>query len=1018
MTYMSLQSEVNDISSVDENTLENLPIAVMLYDEHKIYFANKRARFILGIIGNEIPPERKCVFDFIEEKGHQEIRSYIRNLLKGNSATRREVEMFDLTGNYILISSESNVVDWHGKKVLQCVFSEISENRKKAEKSDIAVDLLQKISANSQDVIFHLGFEKKIDLKFISDSASIVLGYSPEEIYKDPDILKRNLDKTDQHLLVTNKKDYLEQYKTNKRKNIVVRFKHKDREIRHLEIALNPVHDSSKKLIGLLCNMRDITDRIESGNLLLETKKKFDLITNNANDLICFYTYFPSERYLYVSPNIKKILGYEVEDLMQDTHFFYKRLSGENEDYFRSEKLMKTYQKKNTIKNLQYSFKLLNSKNEEVWLENNLVPISDKNGKITFFINILRDITEQKESDMAVEAQYNNYRNLLDNSPIAYIIHDHGVCLYVNNAFAKLLKAKSKNALLGSFALDFFEESDRKKALARMQEVYDRTAKLDKFYTYNARDLEGGNLELEIKSVPIVFNNRSCILSLVNSVNERKERENEKIKVLITETANKQLQKEIREREEAEKSLTEKTAHLSSIFESSTHLIWTVNDRYELTSFNRNFAEVVKVQHGVSVELGVKIDELISKGRDGYIQFWYSKYTEAFKGKKLEFVKEDYNDRPLYRKIFINPIYSSDGIVKEISCIANDITDSKIYEQKLIQQTGKLSAIFDSSHHYIWTIDREGKLTSFNKNYYDLVTALYNTKPFLGLVLNRGVLANDREYTDLLQYHYDRAFKGEATSFEIKTRDKDMKSVYLEIFFNPIIENGVVVEVSGIAHNTTEKKHVQQRMEQSLKEKEVLLKEVHHRVKNNMQVISSILNLQSSYVSDEYTLSLLKESQNRIKTMAYIHESLYQNKSFTSVNFSEYVNTLVNNIVQSYTYNGEKVKLIMNIEKVNLSLDSSIPAGLIINELITNAIKHAFPADRNGIISFTLRTENNYVFLELKDDGVGFAPGIDFENSNSLGLQLVNTLIEQIEGKLNFKSEQDQGTEVSVKFKM
>jgi two-component sensor histidine kinase len=126
----------------------------------------------------------------------------------------------------------------------------------------------------------------------------------------------------------------------------------------------------------------------------------------------------------------------------------------------------------------------------------------------------------------------------------------------------------------------------------------------------------------------------------------------------------------------------------------------------------------------------------------------------------------------------------------------------------------------------------------------------------------------------------------------------------------------------------------------------------------------------------------------------------------------------VNNIVQSYSISGEKIKLELNIERITLSLDSSIPAGLIINELITNAIKHAFPGTRQGIITFNLRCQNNFVFLELKDNGVGFAPGIDFENSHSLGLQLVNTLIEQIEGKLKFKSNKDIGTEVLVTFKM
>lgn len=185
-----------------------------------------------------------------------------------------------------------------------------------------------------------------------------------------------------------------------------------------------------------------------------------------------------------------------------------------------------------------------------------------------------------------------------------------------------------------------------------------------------------------------------------------------------------------------------------------------------------------------------------------------------------------------------------------------------------------------------------------------------------------------------------------------------------------------------------------------------------------MQVVSSILNLQSSYVSDEYALALLKESQNRIKTMAIIHESLYQNKSFSSVNFSDYVRTLISNIIHSYSSSKEKVKVELNIADVILPLDSSIPAGLILNELVTNAIKHAFPGTRHGVITVDLKCEENLVFLELKDNGVGFKDNVSFQNSHSLGLQLVNTLIEQIDGKYEFKSEKDIGTEIKVIFKM
>ncbi len=1003
---------------VDEHTLNSLPVAVILFDNKQIYFLNKKALDIFEIPKSKLSDLSKfSLLDFIDKKLHSLVKRNNRLILEGAELFASEREFLNYKNKKIVIEANSNAVYFKGKKVIQTVFEEISRRKSLATESETAKDLLHKISTNSLDVIFHFSFVNQLQLKFISDSSKNVLGFTPGQIYKDPEILKTRVHPDDRHLLVISKKDYLKLPKARRDTKLMVRFKHRNGKLKHLEIAANPVFDDNNELLGLIGNMRDVTDRTETEALLIETKNKFDLITNNGNDIIAFYTYDPEEKYLYVSPNIKKILGFDSKQLLADSSFFTKLLLSDLDEFQRSEKLLRQNQKKNIRHNHHFSFKILNSRDEPVGIENNLVPIVNSQGKIEFFINILRDITEQKEADIEIENQYINYRNLLDNSPVAYVIHDHGVCLYVNNALMQLFKVKTKGQVLGKFALDFFEEEDRKRAIERISEIY-QNKNPKKFYNYQIRDVDNNLIEVEIMSVLIKFNNKDCILSLVNNLSEQRQREREKVKALITETANKHLQKEIRERAQVEKTLIEKTAHLSSILENSTHLIWTVNNKLQVTSFNMNFYNVVLLQHGIRIKVGDKIDELLLKNRQQYIDFWYTKYDTVFKGNKLEFEKEDFNEKKVFRKIFINPIPNANNEITEISCIAHDITDSKIYEQKLINQTGKLSAIFDSSHHYIWTIDSDEKLTSFNKNYYELILTIYNTKPYIGLVLDRGVLSNNKEYTELLKYHYDKAFKGVASSFEIETIDKQFKNIYLEIFLNPIYENGKVVEVSGIAHNITEKKHVQQRMELSLKEKEVLLREVHHRVKNNMQVISSILNLQSSYVSDEYALTLLKESQNRIKTMAYIHESLYQNKTFTSVNFSEYVHTLVNNIVQSYSYSADKIKLKLNVEKVSLSLDSSIPTGLIINELVTNSIKHAFPGTREGEITFNLWCENNFVFLELKDNGVGFAEGVDFENSHSLGLQLVNTLIEQIDGKLKFKSHRDQGTEVIVSFKM
>lgn len=786
-----------------------------------------------------------------------------------------------------------------------------------------------------------------------------------------------------------------------------------------LEIISNQTVLNGKKVIQ--STFTEITERKKTEELLKEIKEKFELITNNANDIICFYTYLNPENYLYVSPNIKRILGFAPEELLKDHNFFNKRVLENKKQFLKIDTYLRGLQKRNIKKNYTYLFKTQKKNKEEIWLENNLTPIADEKGKIRFFLNVIKDITEKKEKEILIESQNVNYQNLIDNAQVAYVIHHQGIIIHCNNELLKILHLKDKKAVLGKFATDFFIPEDRKRVINRIKEVY-KTKKLNEPITYHLQNSLGEKVEVEIRSTLIKYNNEACILSSLINISGQRQAERDKLRNEIIEQNNRTLQREIVEKEEAEKKLILRTGRLTAILESTSHLIWSVDKLKRVLSFNLNYSNKVLEKYGIKVKEGVRIDEKIKneKRREEYVQTWYPRYERAFRGESLEFerIEKDKKNNMIYRQVFINPIYDDKGNVAEVSCIAHDITEAKVYEQKLKAQSAKLNAIFESSHHYIWTVDTKQRLTSFNKNYFDLVANIYNTKPFVGLVLNRGILSKDKEYNEVLEQHYSKAFKGQPANFELETLDKNLHRIYLDIFLNPIFENNKVVEVSGIAHDVTDKKTTQQKIEQSLKEKEVLLKEVHHRVKNNMQVISSILNLQSSYVSDEYTLSLLKESQNRIKTMAYIHESLYQNKSFTSVNFSAYVSTLVNNILHSYELNQGKVKVELNLEKINLSLDNSIPAGLIINELVTNALKHAFKGASSGQITINLKSENNAVYLEVKDDGSGLSPGIDLKNTNTLGLQLVNALVDQMEAKVVFNSAKGKGTSVVITFKM
>ena len=208
---------------------------------------------------------------------------------------------------------------------------------------------------------------------------------------------------------------------------------------------------------------------------------------------------------------------------------------------------------------------------------------------------------------------------------------------------------------------------------------------------------------------------------------------------------------------------------------------------------------------------------------------------------------------------------------------------------------------------------------------------------------------------------------------------------------------------------------IEQKLKESLSEKEVLLKEVHHRVKNNLQVISSILNLQSSYVKDENTLNILRESQNRIKSMAFIHESLYKTDDFSKINFSKYISSLSKNLMHTYAIYSNLVELDLSLEEVFLKLDLSTPCGLIINELVSNALKYAFIDHKKGKIKIELFEKKGVINLIIQDNGLGLPDNINYKETESLGLQLVITLAEQIDAEVILDN--TKGAKYTILFK-
>jgi PAS domain S-box-containing protein len=251
--------------------------------------------------------------------------------------------------------------------------------------------------------------------------------------------------------------------------------------------------------------------------------------------------------------------------------------------------------------------------------------------------------------------------------------------------------------------------------------------------------------------------------------------------------------------------------------------------------------------------------------------------------------------------------------------------------------------------------------------------------------------------------------------YRIVKMDGDVRWIKVNAF--PVHDNnGNIKRITGVAEDITERKNFEQQIEASLKEKDILLKEIHHRVKNNLQIISSLLNLQSKFIKDQKYVEIFRESKNRIKSMALIHEKLYGPRDFTKINFYDYVSELTAYLFNAYSINSKNVKLNLRIDKIFLSMDVAITLGLIINELISNSLKYAFLPGHGGEINIALYndTDGRYI-LNVKDNGKGLPEDFDIKNSESLGLQLIQMFVEQLDGKMVLAGE--KGLECKINFR-
>jgi PAS domain S-box-containing protein len=254
----------------------------------------------------------------------------------------------------------------------------------------------------------------------------------------------------------------------------------------------------------------------------------------------------------------------------------------------------------------------------------------------------------------------------------------------------------------------------------------------------------------------------------------------------------------------------------------------------------------------------------------------------------------------------------------------------------------------------------------------------------------------------------------ERAQYQFKGVKKDGTVIDVGVLGGRILHEGQPA-MQGCLIDITDHLRTVEQIRSALKEKEILLREIHHRVKNNMQIISSLLNLQSTQLKDKKDLFLFKETQNRIRSLALVHEKLYQSKNLSMIDFAEYIRSLITYLWQFFMIDSETIRLHLDLEEAYFDINTAIPCGLIVNELVSNILKHAFPVGRKGEVRIVLvRAEGNKFMLVVQDDGIGFPENLDFRKSETLGMQIVTMLVQQLDGTIEL--EREEGTTFKIVF--
>ncbi len=737
-----------------------------------------------------------------------------------------------------------------------------------------------------------------------------------------------------------------------------------------LRTSKTPLRDVQGEIIGVLGTYEDITESKKIEGELSESRQNLHSLFNTIDDLVLVL--YADGSILDANSAVCRVLGYSMKELRGKSYVHLN--PGDRRD--EAEAVLGD---------------MLSGK-----VESSMVPLRSKDGTLVHaetrvtrgswggtpvLFAVARDITGRVKAEEALKMSEQKYRLLVDNSLVGIGVSQDQAMVFCNQRFAEMFGYPSPREVLG-LHLDRIVAPESLEFVTSL--VGSRPSRKRRAVHYEMKALrrDGSVFDAEVFGGIIDYEGKSASQGMVIDITERKS-----------------VEAAVRRSEEKYRSL----------LDSINGIFFSVSSEGIVTFVSGGITNVLKMTP----------EELVGKP-----------FTEIIYPPDLHAVVEDFNrtmggdQHPFEYRLSdkdgagrwvrsYSHVVGDRGRPEGLNGILIDINDRKEIEEALKESEERYRALFDRSFDAVYVNDLVGNFLDANDAALKLMGYSREEIPNLNFA---ALLTEDQIPKALKVLQEEIEFGSMREAGEFRVRRKDGEFIWIETMAAVITRDGSPVASLAVARNVTERKRAEEGLRASLTEKEVLLQELHHRVKNNFQVILSLLSLQSNRTENGEVRMHLADAHNRIMAMAVVHEDLYSVGELAKINFQEYLGLLARGVMRSYLGDSDKISLSVDAGSVILPVDRAIPCCLVVNELITNALKHAFPGGMEGRIEVTLRPlDGGGMELTVRDSGVGLPPDLEPDKAGSLGMQLVHFLIrDQMKGQVRF--ERGAGTAAVITF--